>query len=207
VARQRLAGRERARKIIEAAMGLFARRGFRGVTSREIAAAAGVSEALIFKHFPRKDSLYHAILEAKLEESASVAADDAALRLLGDEAYLAGVASDIMTRVDRDDTFLRLLLHSALEGHPLAGEFRRIRIDRVRERIARRIRLRYARRRWQAPVDPAVAARIFSGMILASLLHRHIFHDPQVSRVPIGKWSRTLARVFLKGLEPAEGRQ
>ena len=189
------------------AMHLFARRGFKGVTSREIAAAADVSEALIFKHFPRKDSLYHAILETKLRESASVVADDDSMRILDDEAYLARVVSNIMVRVDRDDTFLRLLLHSALENHPLAREFRRLRVDRLREILERRIRQRYARRRGGAPVEPGAAARIFSGMILASLLHRHIFHDPHVSRARIETWSRTLARVFLKGLEPAEGRR
>lgn len=205
MARQRLAGRERARTIIEAAMGLFARRGFAGVTSREIAAAAGVSEALVFKHFPRKHSLYRAILESKMREMEGTRDLEASLGGLDDEAFFAGLAAHIMRRVAADDTFLRLLLHSALEGHPLAREFRRVRVDRIRAMIERRIRLRYARRRWSAPVAPSLAARAFNGMIMAALMNRHVFKEPVISRLPAERWARTIARVFLHGLEPGTG--
>ena len=41
-----------------AALPLFARKGFANTTTRELADAAGVSEALIYKHFPSKESLY-----------------------------------------------------------------------------------------------------------------------------------------------------
>ncbi|WP_042446113.1 TetR/AcrR family transcriptional regulator [Azospirillum sp. B510] len=57
----RLDSRARKRAIIDAVLPLFARKGFAATTTREIAQAAGVSEALIFKHFPSKASLYEAI--------------------------------------------------------------------------------------------------------------------------------------------------
>ena len=47
--------------IVTAAIPLFARKGFAGTTTREIAEAAGVSEALVFKHFATKTELYDAI--------------------------------------------------------------------------------------------------------------------------------------------------
>ena len=46
-----------------AALPLFARKGFANTTTRELAEAAGVSEALIYKHFPSKESLYAAMLD------------------------------------------------------------------------------------------------------------------------------------------------
>src|ERR1700676_3418973 len=52
----------RRKAIVAAAVPLFARNGFAGTTTRELAAAAGVSEALLFKHFPSKQSLYREIL-------------------------------------------------------------------------------------------------------------------------------------------------
>src|SRR5215469_5888941 len=58
----RLDGDERRRAIVMAAVPLFARTGFAGTTTRELAAAAGVSEGLLFKHFPSKQSLYREIL-------------------------------------------------------------------------------------------------------------------------------------------------
>src|SRR5436309_15587331 len=82
VAQRRLEGPERSQAIVAAALGLFARRGFSGTTTREVARAAGVSEALLFKHFPRKDSLYRAILEAKIRDAArALPLDDSLLSL------------------------------------------------------------------------------------------------------------------------------
>ncbi|CAO3411205.1 TetR/AcrR family transcriptional regulator [Azospirillum largimobile] len=57
----RLDSRARRRAIVDAALPLFARKGFAATTTKEIAQAAGVSEGLIFKHFPSKASLYEAI--------------------------------------------------------------------------------------------------------------------------------------------------
>ncbi|HWA81794.1 MAG TPA: helix-turn-helix domain-containing protein [Fimbriimonadaceae bacterium] len=44
--------------IVVKAMEVFARKGFEGATSRDLAAAAGVSEGLIYKYFPTKEALY-----------------------------------------------------------------------------------------------------------------------------------------------------
>lgn len=60
----RLASAERRQSIIDAAIPLFARKGFTGTTTREIAEAAGVSEALVFKLFASKTALYDAIFES-----------------------------------------------------------------------------------------------------------------------------------------------
>lgn len=55
---QRLSAEQRRQAIVQAALPLFARKGFANTTTRELAEAAGVSEALIYKHFPSKESLY-----------------------------------------------------------------------------------------------------------------------------------------------------
>ncbi|HEX9143298.1 MAG TPA: TetR/AcrR family transcriptional regulator [Candidatus Binatia bacterium] len=60
----RLASEDRRQAIVEAVRGVFAENGFHGSTTRELAKTAGVSEALIYKHFPSKRSLYMAMLEA-----------------------------------------------------------------------------------------------------------------------------------------------
>ena len=55
---QRLSAEERRAAIVKAVLPLFARKGFANTTTRELAEAADVSEALIYKHFPSKESLY-----------------------------------------------------------------------------------------------------------------------------------------------------
>ena len=63
----RLPSRERRDAIVTAVRDMFAEKGFDGTTTRELAQAAGVSEALLYKHFPSKESLYGAMLDACAE--------------------------------------------------------------------------------------------------------------------------------------------
>lgn len=57
----RLSSEERRAAIIQAVRRVFADKGFHGTTTRALAEAAGVSEALLFKHFPNKEALFSAM--------------------------------------------------------------------------------------------------------------------------------------------------
>jgi len=67
----------RRQLILGAAKRCFARNGFAGTTTKSVAAAAAISEGLLFKHFPTKSALYAEILAEECE------ADPALHRLLG----------------------------------------------------------------------------------------------------------------------------
>src|SRR5205085_11781221 len=114
----RLDSDERRQAIVDAAVPLFARKGFGGTTTRELAEAAGISEALLFKHFPSKQLLYGEILQQlgcqgdpALEKLATLPAST---------ATLAGMVRFMVRRFvlgsdsERDDLDprLRLVLHS-----------------------------------------------------------------------------------------------
>lgn len=58
----RMTAEERKVGIIRAAIPLFAENGFNGASVRDIAKAAGISEALIYRHFPSKEALYEELL-------------------------------------------------------------------------------------------------------------------------------------------------
>src|SRR6516162_1131499 len=57
----KMSSEDRRAAIVKAVRRVFAEKGFDGTTTRELAAAAGVSEALLFKHFPNKEALYSAM--------------------------------------------------------------------------------------------------------------------------------------------------
>ncbi|MDX6567515.1 MAG: hypothetical protein QOH15_93 [Gaiellales bacterium] len=61
--RKRLRAVERRALILEVARTLFARNGFHGTGTTEIAGAAGCSEPIIYKHFASKQALFAAVLE------------------------------------------------------------------------------------------------------------------------------------------------
>ena len=54
----RLAKNSAEPQILNAASRLFASFGYNGVSTRDIATAAGVNEVTIYRHFPRKRDLY-----------------------------------------------------------------------------------------------------------------------------------------------------
>jgi AcrR family transcriptional regulator len=72
-----MTGDLRRQLILSAAKRCFARHGFAGTTTKSVAAAASISEGLLFKHFPTKSALYAEILAEECE------ADPALHRLLG----------------------------------------------------------------------------------------------------------------------------
>ena len=119
----RMSGDDRRRQLIEVAIDLFSQNGFAGTTTKEIAAAAGVTEAIIFRHFATKQDLYKAILDYKCGQSSIENWMDEAQALMDaeDDAGLFRFLLEKMVSFARDDTkFARLLQHAALEGHELA---------------------------------------------------------------------------------------
>src|SRR3978361_1184968 len=63
----------RRQLILGAARRCFARNGFAGTTTKSVAAAAAISEALLFKHFPSKAALYAEILAEECEADPDLA--------------------------------------------------------------------------------------------------------------------------------------
>lgn len=122
--------------LIAAAMPLFARKGFAGTTTKEIARAAGVSEALLFQHFPSKAALHQAIVgegcrgDPALEQLRLLQPSTATLvrmiRMLV-EHYVLGCQGDPR----EGDVPSRLMAHSYLED----GEYARLVAGWVMEEI------------------------------------------------------------------------
>ena len=167
----RTSSHERQASLISAAASLFAANGFTGTTTKQIAKAAGVSEALLFKHFPTKHALYTAILAEKAQYSELREAVEESTEKRDDERLFTLLAS-YRIRKGADPTMLRLLLFSALEGHELSNMF-----FQQQYRIFHDFLAGYIRRRIEdgafRPVDPMLAAKAFFGVIL----HHRLLHD------------------------------
>jgi AcrR family transcriptional regulator len=126
---------ERRRMIVAAAVPLFARKGFAGTTTKELAEAAGLSEALLFRHFPSKQHLYSEILrlgcegDPALERLAALEPSTATLVHMTTfmvRYFLLGGSDEAEL-----DTRLRLVLHSFLED----GEYARELFETIFERV------------------------------------------------------------------------
>src|SRR5690349_7041748 len=120
----RMKGGERRAAIVSEAIRLFAEKGFRGATTRELASALGVTEPVLYQHFKTKRDLYAAIIETKSQEGMERSAG-LQKHLQGDDdrAFLSELANLILDHFEDDPCYTRLLLFSALERHELGALF------------------------------------------------------------------------------------
>lgn len=175
----RMAGEERRSQILAVAVSLFSNRGFRGTTTKEIAHAAGVSEAMVFRHFATKEELYAAILDYKVcsgekFDPQNLAAE--AIRNKDDRAVFESLALEALNHYENDPEFQRLLLHSALEKHQLAQIFFNEFVRPVYEFLGNYIRERQRDGAF-VELDPTVVVRCFLGMVLHHSLNNNLW-DP-----------------------------
>jgi AcrR family transcriptional regulator len=146
----RITGDLRRQLILGAAKRCFARHGFAGTTTKSVAAAAAISEALLFKHFPSKAALYAEILAEECE------ADPELAHLLGQEPSTATLVELIRGMVrhflqvasgpDQEEAQrLRLMASSQLDD----GEFARLIYAKIEKLIGAM---------FTASLDAAIAA-------------------------------------------------
>lgn len=138
---------DRRRQLLDAALELFSRKGFGGTTTKEIAAAAGVTEAIIFRHFPSKQALYTAVLDSKTESCDHhewMGEIQAHMDRNDDAGVLRTLSAAILESYRTDARFERILLFAALEGHELGlAHHRKFAVpvfEMFRDYIARRQR-------------------------------------------------------------------
>ncbi|HWZ82411.1 MAG TPA: TetR/AcrR family transcriptional regulator [Terriglobales bacterium] len=197
----RFSSADRREQILDVATGLFAQQGFQGTTTKLIAEKSGVTEALIFRHFSSKEDLYWAVIERKIDDAAP-------LEHLIDNLEAGGTDLDILTRVAvevlerraRDGTLSRLLLYSALEEHELSERFFRNYIANYFGVLARFVREGIAAGRFRK-VDPLLAARGFMGMVVYHSWIQELYGGNKVQEFDSVLVSRTLARIWLQGVQ------
>src|SRR5437868_440238 len=153
----RLSSSDRKKQILNVAVTLFARHGFDGVTTRQIADDAGITEAIVFRHFATKEDLYWEVLSAKS------ASDELKQRLeerLQSEVepleIFTAIARYVLKRNLQDPAKSRLLLFSALENHRLSQRFFKTYMSEWYEMLAGYIRRQMEEGKFRK-VDPQLA--------------------------------------------------
>jgi TetR/AcrR family transcriptional regulator len=116
----RMPASDRRSQILDIALNVFSKKGFNGATTKEIAAAAGVTEAIIFRHFPTKQGLYEAVLESQLSSEVLqrwLASARECMARNDDAGLFRAIATAIIESYSGDARIERVMLFAALEGN------------------------------------------------------------------------------------------
>ena len=203
--RKRMKADQRRQEIIRAAMEVFARNGFGGSTTREIAENAGISEAMIYSHFRNKQDLYTAIIDEKLQESEPLYYPLDAMRNKDDPRVFITIVSNYLRRQSEDTTFLRLLLFSALEGHELASMFVAGPVRKFFEFLSEYIRDRIDEGALK-PINPEITSRCLLGMVHYFVLLREVLGDDTLNPIDPAEVIETIVKIFCQGILADDGK-
>jgi TetR/AcrR family transcriptional regulator len=204
--RKRMKSDQRRQQLIDVAIDLFSEKGFGGTTTREIANAANVNEAIIFRHFETKEGLYAAILDQRARETLSEKAFEVlrGLATLGDDVGFFRFLVQRILHAFRDyPQYQRLLLFSSLENHPFAlGYHERFvapSFKFVREYIEHRQREKAFRK-----CDAGMAVLFLASMAAQYATNRWLFNrnNPRASEEEV---IEAVVDLFLRGMRTGSG--
>jgi AcrR family transcriptional regulator len=211
--KSRMHGDDRRKQLLRVAIESFARNGFSGTKTKDIAAAAGVSEAILFRHFATKEDLYHAILDEK-ENQAAADADFAKLDELMRQRDDAGVFRMLGTHIlhaFRDDpAFHRLIMYASLEGHLMASLFHERFAAPRGDSMKRYVALRQKEGAFRK-LNPEVVLMSTLGVFVHYAMGRYVFgikHPGRLTERPDESVIEEMVSIALNGLtEPQEIRR
>ncbi|MCC6294590.1 MAG: TetR/AcrR family transcriptional regulator [Bryobacterales bacterium] len=187
--------------IVEAATELFAAKGFRGTTTRELANAVGVTEPVLYQHFKTKNDLYNALLESKSHRGPSAASEVLApfIEARDDRGFFTQLGLGILAWHLDDPRFCRLLMFSSLERHELSELFYENHVLPFYEVITGYLNLRMEQGAFRK-MDPLVAARSFAGIFAHLGIIHSIYcpHGPVLDREAV---TGQMVDIYLRGIQ------
>ncbi len=164
-------GRQTRQAILDAALNLFAEKGYFGTSLRDIAAAVGVRESAIYNYYPSKEALFEALIvadhEYKVERLAALLEES-----IGDVRHTLERLATLSLEgfcAPRQEQLFRMVM---TDGMRLAKEGRINLLERLSSGQAplRELMQRLVREGWLRKVDPALLVMEFVGPLV---LWRH----------------------------------
>lgn len=191
----------RRQDILNAAEKLFSGRGFKGTTTKDLAAEAGVHEAVLFRHFSSKREIYRATVEQKLARNRPTALRqmEACARARDDRGFFEALAVGLLKRFEDDPSIARLILHSALDEHEPEGVVveRQLRVEQpTLDYISLRIREGAFR-----GIEPDHAVFAFGAMLFGYIVRQQILRMSSHREYDRNAIARSFVAIFLQGME------
>lgn len=189
-------------RILRYALEIFSRKGFRGATTREIAAAAGVTEVTLFRHFPTKEAVFEGVgarfsLINVLEK---VPPGFQALPTKDKFRFVAQKFFEIM--MERLD-LVRLSMMESLTNPDHAAMFFEKIPSRVIGMVAKIFEAEIVAGKIKK-LDPKLLARQFLGGFMSYIFIQEIMGGGRHDKFKVNEVVNTYLTVFLDGAETGE---
>lgn len=192
---------EKTEAILDGAMQEFLENGYAGARIDRIVAAAGVSKATVYRHFPDKEALFTALIQRmaskkelfQLQKLQSFEEEPAAFLKRYANGMLDNVASDPQIL-----TFLRIIIGESGRFPELARAFvkniEKPSLDFLTKYLSSHPKLQIA--------DPEVAARSFVGTLIHFVLLRDVLQSGDIVPLQCDRLLDSLLKLIIRGDDP-----
>jgi AcrR family transcriptional regulator len=175
----------RRRQILETALHLFAKQGFDGTSTKQIAQEAGIAEGLIFHYFPTKEHLLTAMMETHHSYRGELRGLLDGVKDRTAAEVLHQIATEALARFRREAE-ITLVMFSTAQTNPKVGAVLRRLI--AEEGVAGlsaylRTRIEAGELRTDLPVENS-ALMLYSSLVIFFFLHHSL---------PDGQWTERAA--------------
>ena len=196
---ERLEGDARRAQIVEIARRLFAEGGYRSTTTRQLARAAGVSDALMYRHFESKEDVLRAVVDQGLDgfatmgEAAAVGRD----RPLAERLMILGRAFLEVLNVEVDLLVLFVSEHQLLADDARLVGF----IDLAASGFGAEVAARAQTGEIRDDVDGYLFARSFMGSLVSFVLLQRALGMDRVHPVAAEDYLADLVDLYVRGAQ------
>lgn len=194
---------DRREQIIDAAMRVFAQKGFARATNRDIAHEAGITSGLIYYYFKSKEDLLKAALEERspVQVMTQISPD---MLEQPPEIFLPILAARVLNIVENPQfvgmirVLLPEVLHGSTEIAPLIAGF----LQRVIAFLNAYLQNQLVRGTVRADLAVEMTTQIIVSSIMGMVLRRQVMHDPSILRYTHEEMIRALMDIVMQGIRP-----
>lgn len=193
---------DRREQILNAAMRVFAQKGFVRATNRDVAREAGITTGLIYYYFENKEALLQAVLEARSPVQIMAQITPEMLEL-PPEIFLSLVMQRVLVIVE-DEQFLgivRVVLPELLHNPEIASLVNSF-VQRVLGFIGGYLKAQIARGTLRADLNLDTATHTLLGSMVTLVIRRQLLRDPQVLAYTHEELVRAVVSTILQGIQP-----
>ncbi|MEG3438049.1 TetR/AcrR family transcriptional regulator [Pannus brasiliensis CCIBt3594] len=184
-------------RILQAALRLFASRGYEGTTTKDLAATAGVAEGTLFRYFSNKKAILIEVATAGWVDILTDLLTE--LSEMGSYKAIAQVMRRRMLRMRENSDLLRVCFIEA-QFHPELRERIQSEVIEKMTDVAEAFFQTAIDRGIYRPMNPKIVARVFLGMFAIAGFSSETILDLDASPKALQEMAEGIAEIFLNGV-------
>lgn len=195
-------GEDRREQILDAAMRVFAQKGFRRATNRDVAREAGITAGLIYYYFANKEALFKTLLEERspLQLTTQITAQ---MQQQPPEVFLSMLVLRVLAIVEGEQfvSMVRVVLPEVLHN-PEIAPFMSSFLQRVLGFLGNYLHTQIARGTVRADLNLEVVSQMLMGTLITFVLRRQVLRDPQALCYTHADLASMVVTTILQGIRP-----